>query len=763
MSDEETTTKEGIIRLKGSNYRSWSRQMEYKLRGKGLWKTIEGPIPEQPFRDAYLNDFPTPEAAEVAYKKDKAKWKTFNEKSAKAMDKIYSSISESVRPTVEKYRTPKEMWDRLSSIYGESSTARGNNTTQIRAELGRMTYTFGTDIDTHFAKAQRLINTLYEIEGKVNDEEITSFLFLMMPPEMRYYKSALRETMENKALTYDQVMTRFRTEILTLEREVDTNEAMNTKTGQKSKSNNANKKRRGKYCNFCETPGHLEEDCFKKDPKKRTAYEAKRNQTLKKRSSEGDLLDKAAKDKKKKVSKRSVGVSELDIEELKMVSVTEVSDEEEMAQAASRSPEEEEIYYVKKKSLMIQSLVAWLADSGCTKHMAANKSYFHAMRPLQRPTYVRVGNGEKISAEAIGDVVIHLCVKEKGIKTIRKVIIREVLYVPKLMTNLLSIRELGEVGISTTFQGRVKNDKGPLRGSLFDQDTNRTLATANLKGKQFSLDLALSESFTHFAFLTEPDEDSNSVLAPNTVELSDDSDTSNSSATETSDQESSEPEESDTPAKRQRRHNSKDEIYTMDSESSDEEPSGSERVTDQEEANTLTNEYETIETDIQVNPAEVSAFQNLWHHRLGHPNSEVLNVLASQEPFKDASALKSCTLGMQTCRSCAEGKGHRSVKTSKANAARDSGVERVSKTLEMVHADTSGSITPLSHPRKFRYFMLFLDDATQYLTAACLRRKCEGLITMQTYAKVMEKQTGCQLKRFKTDNGTEFITNSSGR
>ncbi|KAA3452947.1 Retrovirus-related Pol polyprotein from transposon TNT 1-94 [Gossypium australe] len=109
------------------------------------------------------------------------------------------------------------------------------------------------------------------------------------------------------------------------------------------------------------------------------------------------------------------------------------SDHEEQVFAVSCSPDQ------KKASKW------WLLDSGCTNHMSPNEIIF---KKLDRSckTKVKVGNGQFIKAKGKGDVLICTSTGNK--------LISNVLLVPEIDRNLLSIAQLLEKGYSMVFKGK---------------------------------------------------------------------------------------------------------------------------------------------------------------------------------------------------------------------------------------------------------------------------------------------------------------------
>lgn len=733
MSSDDEKKKDGIKKFNGSNYRTWAKSLEFKLRGKGLWQCITEAAPDQPFRDNFVDE--RDEAAiELAYRKAKKKWKSYKEKEAKTMDKIYNSVTDPLQPMIEECQTAQAMWTKLKDIFAGHTTARGQNPTQIRATLSRMEYTLGDGIDEFFAKVQREVNALYEIEGKIGDEEITTYLFIHMPPELRYYQSALRETMTFKELTYLDVMERFRREVLQLERDMDRESAMMTKPSKKGSNSKESKKHRGKYCDHCKKPGHVIEKCFKKHPHLYEEYKKKQTEaekTVKKRGSESNLLEKASEDNKKgKTAKRAINMQELQ-EFGQMATTIEVDMHDEPDDGTLiYSDDSEDVYYIRPSTARNQSLSQWVTDSGSSKMMGANRSYFIEIKELDKKVWVQVGNGARIKAEGIGKVVLHLALMEDHKPTkYRSVVIREVLFVPKLMTNLLSISDLAEVGVSTTFIARTKtNPGGPLRARFYLESSGKTVATATLRGKHYLLDLAIPKFYIRQAFNADIVDDGIS-LPTQGIDTDSDSD---------------------------------DEARIIPTEAYvDEEESSIESEAEQEyDPNPDRTELQfSVE---HIDPDEVTAFQNLWHHRLGHVGPEAMRLVSHTTKIKDAEGLRNCKLGEKTCRTCAEGKAHEATHTSKTNHPFHTPTE-TSAPLEIVHIDTAGPIKPLTHPQRYKYFQVYIDHHSHYTTIAFLKRMKEGLEKMQLYTQAMENQLNTSLKRFKTDNGKEFVSKAHTR
>lgn len=87
----------------------------------------------------------------------------------------------------------------------------------------------------------------------------------------------------------------------------------------------------------------------------------------------------------------------------------------------------------------------WCLDSGCTSHMSSNKEGFTTMKKIDKN--LCLANGEMSKITAVGDVRI----KVVGDRQEESFIVRDVMYVKDLRTNLLSISKLADKGYKVKF------------------------------------------------------------------------------------------------------------------------------------------------------------------------------------------------------------------------------------------------------------------------------------------------------------------------
>ena len=111
----------------------------------------------------------------------------------------------------------------------------------------------------------------------------------------------------------------------------------------------------------------------------------------------------------------------------------------------------------------------WLVDSGATKHMGNDKKQFDKLTPLEKPEKIKVGDGYYVESTMQGNVKLNLNVDGKD-KTIT---LRNVLYVPDLSYNLLSVAKATDSGKQVTFDDNGCDIKVKRTGKILLQAVKR--------------------------------------------------------------------------------------------------------------------------------------------------------------------------------------------------------------------------------------------------------------------------------------------------
>mgnify|MGYP006973871167 CR=1 FL=1 len=112
----------------------------------------------------------------------------------------------------------------------------------------------------------------------------------------------------------------------------------------------------------------------------------------------------------------------------------------------------------------------WFVDSGASNYITSHKEWFRELRESEQPGYVEIGDDTTHLIRHIGNVPFG----EKGKQTY----IKNVLHVPTITKNLVSVSQMVEQGMQVRF-----NQDG-----CFIKKEGRIIAPGRREGRMFILD-----------------------------------------------------------------------------------------------------------------------------------------------------------------------------------------------------------------------------------------------------------------------------------
>lgn len=140
--------------------------------------------------------------------------------------------------------------------------------------------------------------------------------------------------------------------------------------------------------------------------------------------------------------------------------------------------------------------------------------------------------------------------------------------------------------------------------------------------------------------------------------------------------------------------------------------------------------------------------KELWHRRLGHINESSMNQMKNGT----ADGIEYKNENLRDCFPCAEGKQHREVFPKHVPSK-----SRSENLLDRIHSDVCGPMEVASFGGS-RYVVTFIDDASRKVFVDFLSHKNQVLKAFKRFKSLVENQCGRKIKRFRSDNGTEYTS-----
>lgn len=445
-----------------------------------------------------------------------------------------------------------------------------------------------------------------------------------------------------------------------------------------------------------------------------------------------------------------------------------------------------------------QSFTEWVKDSGTTDHMCSNKSFYSTYEKVSNQ-WVVVGNGAHLQIDGVGDCIIP-CKMLDGSKA--NVMLPDVLHVPGLKANLVSTSALAKCGYKTTFEALKEGDHN-LHGTVIDTYSNKPMFHFTSRHGLYHVDLIYHRPAEAFLMqnmsnvIKKPNRPKGRTRRARAKKLAQQEEERGPKRKRKSRKERHSKRYRYSGSNRKRHHDTSTDTSATtdftDSSVSDSEHDYFCHSSDASfELNYVTDTSVVISSDGDPEPwidyssddepvlktymatktttrskarkrhaarklplakcghdhdTEPALYEQVLHARLGHPHPKMLTLLSQKSNIIKLRKLRNPKLKYSCCQSCVEGRGTR-VNTRRTAARRSTEV------LEMIHADTAGPISPMT--RKYRYFMVMVDDYTRYTTIALLHKKSEASSAIKSYQTLVETQTGKHIKRLKTDNGSEY-------
>ncbi|KAG6509172.1 hypothetical protein ZIOFF_034563 [Zingiber officinale] len=443
----------------GDNYQIWAVRMETYLDALDLWEAldVDYEIPVLPAN---------PTMAKIKVHKEK---KT---KKSKAKACLFAAVSATIFSRIMSLQTAKEIWDYLKSEYEGDERIRGMQVLNLICDFEMQKMKKTETIKEYADRLLGIANRVRLLGSSLTDSRIVEKILVTLPERFEATITTFENTKDLTRITLAELLNALQAQEQkrAMRREGEIEGALPARHNdvgnfrkQKNKNpqaigedslmgnkNKAGDKKAGANvnyppCHHCGKKGHPPFKCWRRpDAKCR-----KCNQ----------MGHEAVICKKKNPQQE---------EEAKVADQDEFADQD-----------EDQLFVATCFASNVET-ESWLIDSGCTNHMTNDKELFKDLHPT-KITKVRIGNGDYISVKGKGTVAITSC---SGTK-----LISEVLFVPEIHQNLLSVGQLIEKGFKVVFEDNF---------CLIKDAANQDIFKIKMKGKSFALK-PLEEEQTAFS------------------------------------------------------------------------------------------------------------------------------------------------------------------------------------------------------------------------------------------------------------------------
>lgn len=325
---------------------------------------------------------------------DAAEYAKFISRRDRALAVIVLSVAPALLYLIGDPQCPVMVWKKLADQFQKKSWA---NKLELRRKLYSLRLKEGESVQKHIKSMTETFESLSVIGDPVSDEDRVVYLLASLPESFTMLVTAFEASAEVPKM---EVVTE---RLLCEERKMKERGGSEvTAKAMPSAQHPARAKPKVK-CYHCGKRGHIKRNCRVRIAEEKTTTSGRTEPSQK--ANRAALRDSS------------------------------VSDDDEDALVVSHA-------------LAANATNHWIVDSGATCHMCNNERQFSDFRKFDMPQQVALGDGHEL--EAVGRGTVYLTLNLPEGKTCRRKL-RDVLCVPRLAYNLVSVSKVTDTGKTTKF------------------------------------------------------------------------------------------------------------------------------------------------------------------------------------------------------------------------------------------------------------------------------------------------------------------------
>ena len=410
----------------GDDYDYWKIKIRTVLRAEGLWNIVE-------------KGFAEPEDEADLSEEELKKLESSRRQDARALSKLQMGVTKPIFTRISTASTAKEAWEILEGEFHGDEKVRSINLQSLKKDFQNLRMKDSENIQSYHARVMEIVNQMKTYGDNISDQHVVEKILISLTDKYEYIVAVIEETKDLTKLSIKELMG-----------SLQAHEKRRMKQAEQSE-NAFLSKAKMKPQQFAKKGGQNQEQKKPDWRNKRENYSStyQKNQYDRGTSSNPKVFCNICKRTSHVSSKcwfkgkpqcnfcRRFGHVEKDCR-FKNYEKANFTEEQEDGKG-------EQIFYACHSSLHGDNK-AWYIDSGCSNHMCEDRNIFVQLDTTINPK-VRMGNGAVAEAQGKGTVAINT---KSGIKYIR-----DVLLVPDLKENLLSVGQLLEHNYCLVFEDNM--------------------------------------------------------------------------------------------------------------------------------------------------------------------------------------------------------------------------------------------------------------------------------------------------------------------
>ncbi|WKA09042.1 hypothetical protein VitviT2T_026720 [Vitis vinifera] len=411
----------------GINYQVWAVRMEAYLDASDLWEAVSEEYEVPP-----LSDNPT--MAQIKLHNER------RQRKSKAKASLFAAVSSTIFTRIMTLKTANEIWNFLKKEYEGNEQVKGMQVLNLIREFEMQRMKESETIKDYSDRLLSIVNKVRLLGTDFSDSRIVQKIFITVPEKFETTISSLENSKDVSSITLAKLLNALQAQeqrrLMRQEGSVEGAFQAISQYKKEMQSNNNSNNYTQKFppCPYYKKSNHPQKRCWWRPDVRchKCGQLGHVERICKSQQQQGEV---------------KATVEELPDEQLFVVSCF----------ATSSSPE------------------TWLIDSGCTNHMTYDQGLFKELDKTVT-SKVRIGNGAYLAVKGKGTVAIE---GHTGLK-----LISNVLYVPEINQNLLSVGQLLEKGYKVLFEDNQ---------CMIADAQGREVFIVQMKGKGFALDLMQEE------------------------------------------------------------------------------------------------------------------------------------------------------------------------------------------------------------------------------------------------------------------------------